>query len=658
MAKNQNIPRRLLDGLMEAEELLDRYGRPAEALELLQGLAGRYPKNEDVWGMMANAYLDLGDQRGHLNAFYRMHKLMPNRAVNKFGLAGAYMATGRVALAYTTFQEFLKKWKHDDRAEDAKEALAMLETALDDILPDLGENREKALKFASQHELVQVLMGLGDYRQAKKIAERLLKEKPDFMPLYNNLSLIAWLQGDLVEAAAQAEKVLSFEAGNIHALSNLARYKFLLGEQDEAYAYAERLVASEDDAFDFWLKKFEALVHIEQFEQVLKVFEEAKNAGEEKDLNGLSLHWVASAYWVTGDEKNAKKYWRKSLKKDRSFEFAADNLAALKKPVSDRDCPQVLGLDSWLSRKHVLNLEKVIDKLAKQNLSDEEFYSKVQAALNKTPELISFVRSALKYGASDAKDAALNFLDMSGVHPDLLNAAKEFAFGQAGTDAMRLEAFQTLSKYRVIPNGESVELYLQGEWKEIQPMNYEISYDPFDVPPYPKKVLRLIEEGTEALRDRDGEEGERCFGKALELYGDSPTLLNNYAVSLEMQGRTEDADALADRIADEFPDYFFGQVIRVRKAIHVKDMEKAKATMERMASRSKLHITEFSALCDVHIQYFLQAEEFEAAMSWYQMWEQGYPDDPNRDHYAEKMDIIELMNKFKSVKDFGDEKKR
>ncbi len=657
MAKNQNIPRRLLDGLMEAEELLERYGRPDEALELLEELHKRYPKSEDVLGMMANAHLDLGDRRGHLNALYRMHKLVPNRAVNKLGLAGAYMATGRIALAYLTFQEFLKKWKHDNRADDAKEALAMLETALDDILPDLDENREKALKFASQHELVQVLMELGDYRQAKKIAERLLKEKPDFMPLYNNLSLIAWLQGDLAEACAQAEKVLSFEAGNIHALSNLARYKFLLGKRDAAYVYAERLVASEDDAFDFWLKKIEALILIEQFEEVLKVFEEAKKAGDEKNLNGLSLHWVASAYWITGDESKAKKYWRKALKKDPSLEFAENNLTALKKPISERDCPQILGIDAWLSRKNFITLEKMFDKLAKQDLSNEEFYRKVQAVFDETPEIISFVRSALKYGTSDAKDTALKFLDMSGAHPDLLDAAKEFAFGKVGTDAMRLEVFQILSKYGVVPNGESVELYLQGAWKEIQPMNYEISPDPFDVPPYPKKVFRLIEEGTDALHAGDGEEGERCFGKALALYGDDPTLLNNFAVSLQIQGKMDEANALTERIADEFPEYFFGQVVAVRKAMNAEDMQKAKEIMDRMASRKKLHITEFSALCDVHIEYFIKSEELEVALSWYQMWEQGYPDDPNLDRYAKQMDMIELMNKFKIDKDSGDQKK-
>jgi tetratricopeptide (TPR) repeat protein len=656
MASNRNLPHRLLDGLMEAEDLLEKYHDPAQALEVLQELHERYPKSEDVLGMMANAYLDLGDRRGHLNAFYRMHQLAPNRAVVKLGLAGAYMSTGRIALAYQTFSEFFKKWKHDERVEDAKNALVMLETALDDILPDLDPDRDKALEFAAQHELVQVLMEIGDYRQARRVATRLLKKRDDFMPLYNNLSLIAWLEGDLQEAALQAEKVLTFEAENIHALSNLARYKFLLGEVEQAHAYAERLIASEDDAFDFWLKKFEALVHIEQFEQVLKVFEQTQKAGEEKELNGLSLHWVASAFFVTGDEKNAKKYWRKARKKDPTLEFPDDNLAALKKTVAERDCPQILSIDSWLSRKHFSALEKMIAKLSNQNLNDEEFYKKVQENFDKVPEILSFVRSALKYGTSAAKDTALKFLDISGLHPALVDAVTEFAFGQTGTDQMRLEAFQILSKYGAVSNGESVELYLQGEWKEIRPMNYEISYDPFDVPPYPKKVLKLIEEGTEALRDRDGKEGERCFGKALALYGDDPTLLNNYAVSLEMQGKIDESDALAKRIVEEFPDYFFGQVINARKAIHTDDMDKAKAMMERMASRKKLHVTEFSALCDVHVQYFIKSEELNAAMSWYHMWQQGYPDDPNLHRYAEQMELIGLMEKFQSIDDFGKKK--
>lgn len=657
MARNQHIPRRLLEGLDEADELLERYGRPAEALEILNKLRKRYPKDENVLMMMVNACLDLGDLRGQLNAFYRLHKLAPNRAVVKFGLAGSYMSMGRIALAYQTFTEFIKKWKHDDRVDDAKNALAALETALDDILPDLDEDRDKALKFAAQHELVQVLMGLGEYRQAKQLLTRLLKTRADFMPLYNNLSLIAWLQGDLPEAVKQAEKVLTFEPANIHALSNLTRYTFLLGEVEEAYAYAERLIASEDEVFDFWVKKFEALTYVEKFEQVLMIFEKAKQAGEEEELNGLALHWVASAFFVTGDEKNAKKYWRKARKAEPTLEFAEDNLTALKKPLGDRDCPQIFDIDAWLSRSVFTKLDTMLAKISNKNLSDEDFYRTVQKTFDQNPEILSFVRAALKYGTADAKETALNFLDMSGGQPDLLEAAKEFALGQMGTEKKRLEAFQILSKYGAISMGDSVQLYLKGKWQEIKPMNYEISYEEFDAPEYPKKVLRLTEEGIEALRARDGVAGEKYFRQALALYPDSPMLLNNFASSLELQGKIDEAGAIADRIVEEFPDYFFGQLIVARRAMHAGDMDKAEEVIERMASKKRLHVTEFAALCEVHVQYFLQIEEFNVAMSWYQTWEQGYPEDPNRARYEEQMETIGLMEKIQSMDGFGNRKK-
>lgn len=654
--KIPNLPRRLREGLDEANDLLGKYGQPEKALELLQDLNKRYPRQADVLGMMANAHLDLGDTGGYLNGMYRLHKIMPNRADVKFGLAGAYMSEGRLALAYQTFGEFLKKWKNHERTKDAEDALVMLKEGLDDILAQLDLDFENGLKFAAQHELLQVFMGLGEYRQCKKLAKRLIKERPDFTPTFNNLSQVAWLEGDLNEAIEFSLKTLEIEEDNVHALSNLARFRFIRGEED-ARLYAERLVASRADASDLWVKKIEALAFIRDDEGVLAIFAEVEKAKEINLLDYATLHWVAVAFYNMGDIKSARKYWKKSLRINSSFSLAKANLDALKLPETNRDCPQVFTMDMWISQKMLKDLASVVGKAAsKKGEVDEAFRKVVIDFFDKRPEIIRFVSMALRWGDVDSKKMALQFAEMSG-HSELLDLLKTFALGKTGTDSSRTEASQILRKYEVFTADENVELWLGGERRELMMLNYEIYYGPEEEDiPYNSKVMRLVERGMDALHDRDGVEAERLLRQALKKHPDDPSLLNNLAGALYMQDRKEEAEVLISRIANEFPDYFFGQLTAARKAINAGELERAKIYIDKMASKKKIHVTEFSALCAVQISFLIKDDKLEGALSWYEMWEQGYPEDPKLDDYAEQMDMLKVMEKMKPL--LGDKKRK
>ena len=655
--KIPNLPRRLREGLNKAGDLLEEYGQPEEALELLQDLNKRYPRQADVLSMMANAHLDLGDKRGYLNAMYRLHKITPNRGDIKFGLAGAYMSEGRFALAYQTFGEFLKKWKHHERTKDAEDALLMLKEGLDDILDTLGLDWENVLEVAAKHELLQVFMGLGEYRQCKKLAKRLIKERPDFTPTFNNLSQVAWLEGDLNEAIKFSLKTLEIEEDNVHALSNLARFMFIEGEEEKARLYAERLLSSEADASDLWIKKIEALSFIRDDEGVLVVFTELENAKEINLLDYATLHWIAVAFYNKGDIKSARRYWKKSLQIDPYFSLAKANLDALDLPETNRDCPQIFTMDMWLSHKTFKDLATAVGKAASKKEEDDEAFHKVVADFfDKKPEIIRFVAMALNWGDLKAKEAALYFADMSR-HPELLDLLKTFALGKSGTDSLRIEASQTLTKHGVFSGSENVGMWLEGERKELMMMNYEIYYGPEEEDiPFNSKVMRLLERGLEALHDGDGVEAERFLRQALKKHPDDPSLLNNLAGALYMQDKEEEAEVLISRIANEFPDYFFGQLTAARKAINAGDLEKARGFIKKMTSKKKLHVTEFSALCAVQISFLVEDDKPEGALSWYEMWEQGYPEDPKLDDYAEQMDMIRVMGNLKNL--VGENKKR
>jgi hypothetical protein len=107
-----------------------------------------------------------------------------------------------------------------------------------------------------------------------------------------------------------------------------------------------------------------------------------------------------------------------------------------------------------------------------------------------------------------------------------------------------------------------------------------------------------------------------------------------------MQGKHEESDAIADDIPIRFPDYFFGQVIAVRRAIGEHDLLKAKTILDKMMQKQELHVTEFGALCACQIDYLIEDDKPEGAVSWWEMWQQGYPEDPARESYEDRMSLI------------------
>ena len=178
-------------------------------------------------------------------------------------------------------------------------------------------------------------------------------------------------------------------------------------------------------------------------------------------------------------------------------------------------------------------------------------------------------------------------------------------------------------------------------------LGFQISYESSEKTSLKPGAQRLMEQAIYAVRDRDGAKAEIYLRKALEIQKDEPGLFNNLAVALSLQGKHDEADSIADEIPNRFPDYFFGQVILIRKAIQAKQLEKARDLLAKVMQRTEFHVTEFGALCGCQVDYMIEADQPEGALTWFEMWKQGYPDDPSLEHYEEIMNMIGAVSKLK-----------
>jgi tetratricopeptide (TPR) repeat protein len=612
-------PEPLIEGLEEAEGLLSE-GRWGEAREVLEGLDERYPNRMEVLGGLLNVYAEVKDMARHQRTVERLVALSPPDPELTQVLASSYLLNFRPALALKTMREFVERWPEHEDAARVRNEIVSLSARMDEMLGQIGEKGEEGLEIAARHERVQSLLDQGRYAQGRRAAEELLKLRPNFVPVLNNLSLILFIEGQTEKAVAAAERVLEINPENFHALANLTRYLYLSGREEEAAERARRLKALKVESEDAWIKKAEALSCLGDDQGVEDVYREAARAGA---IESPFLHHLAAvAAMRLGREREARRRWREALKIAPGFDLAEENLEDLALPAAERHAPWPFSMANWVPRKIIDGL--IAGAPRGRRASEKAYKRATQTYVEKHPELLTVIRALLDRGDPEGREFALRLALMAET-PETLAALRDFALGRRGPDALRMEAANAASEAGFLPAG-SVRFWAQGEWREVQLMNFEI-HDEAERRHAPA-VERLCEEAAEALRDGDPGRAEAKLKRALELEPGAPDAMNNLALAYQMQGRAEESRALAREVHRLHPDYLFGVVAMARLHVQEGRLDEAEELLKPLLARRRMHVSELGALCGAQIELSVAQGREEAARSWLEMWKGADPDHP------------------------------
>jgi tetratricopeptide (TPR) repeat protein len=157
----------------------------------------------------------------------------------------------------------------------------------------------------------------------------------------------------------------------------------------------------------------------------------------------------------------------------------------------------------------------------------------------------------------------------------------------------------------------------------------------------------------DALCDGDGVTAERLLKAALKIEPDAPDLMNNLGAAYELQGLHDQSRRLVREIHERWPDYFFGRVGVANQLINEKKFEAARTMIEPLLQKTRLHHTEFSALCSCYIRLLVAEDNLEAAISWSDLWQQTQPDHPDLELIGELLELAEMtgtIDKFAGKK--------
>lgn len=627
---SQRQPPRLMRDLTDAMALF-KDGDAAAARRQLLPLITKRPRSKPVLLALLEVCTELQDWQTF--ALYSERLIAMERGADQAeslnNLIFAHIQMAYPALAWFYAHELVTKHPNFGELEQVRELIDVTEPILlgeaDKMADTVVLSTAEKIDLMVQYDRVRFYTESGHSDTAIPIAESLLEQFPHVISVLNNLSLSQFMVGAIEQAIATAHKVLDLEPDNFHALGNMTRFTFLTGLFEQARQYVDRLQQITDDAPDLAAKQIEALAFLGDDKGIQTIYERVKT--QEESLSPLLLHLAATAHYRLGDQKMAWNLWKKAVKIAPSFEMAANCLGEQNLPVGERDVPWYWPFQYWASGEFHQALGKVFGNA--QRMSNKAVNRAMESLLGKRPYLIQLFPHMLERGDRVTREFVLNAVRIIQT-PELLQILYDFALGQYGDDAIRMEAMQFISQNHpgMLPESKEVPLWINGQQTELFMMGFEITDEPDLVDDIAEEILDKHEAAVDLLRGGESDAAERLLHEIIAAAPDFYSAYNHLAAAYEQQGRKEEARALIEETHVRFPDYLFARVALARILTREKRIEEARGLLDPVIRQTRMHISEFRALARAQMDIALADNRSDAAKSWLEMWRQMEEDNP------------------------------
>ncbi|MEM9903765.1 MAG: tetratricopeptide repeat protein [Cyanobacteria bacterium P01_D01_bin.44] len=613
----------------------------ADAYQILSTLGQQYPQEKRIWMYLTQVCVELDHFRGYQQACEHWLELDPNNGDLLYGLGFSYMVNQHPLLALQTFSRALECQPDHDGVDQVREAIPKLEAFAEEAKANFAESTEDWWEIALRHEQAQAYLEEGEYAKACQAEQDVLERQPDFLPARNNLSLVAWAEGDLDSAISTAQSVLAAAPNNTHALSNLIRFLTQQGNDAAAQPYAERLkAADEPDAWNPWTKKVEGLSYLGDDAAVVEVYEQWRATVPASEVvDALFHHLVAVALARLDQPQAARAQWKIALEESPGMTIAEKNLNELLFPIGQRHGAWPFGLNEWLSPKIMADFQQVLVSLKRSGKAGK-LKSTFKRFFDEHPAFIKQAPKILERGGPEGQSFLVSMAEQIHI-PEFMQAIKDFGLGQNGTDQMRNQAVVHVLKAGLVPR-DKVRMWIEGEWRDVMLMGYELYGEP-ETGKHSRRVTDWLAEATSLLHEQSKDaalEAEEILQKALAVEPDAPDLLNNLAAAYMRLDREQEAEALILNIHERFPDYLFACTSLAKFHIRDREFDAAETLLKPFFKHERFHFSEFAALMDAQIELEIARKNYQAAETWLDMWAKADPDHPLIEYWDERLEAI------------------
>jgi tetratricopeptide (TPR) repeat protein len=623
-------------------------GRFPEANRYLQDLTQRYPGQVELLNLHLEVAAECDDQAVGLRVAARLIERQPKNVNALYVMAAASISRHFLVLAWNLGSLALAEDGDHPMADQTRGFMDIGTQQIDELVEEMGLPRSQLIEAMVLHEWAQFYLEWGEYDRVETLERQVLAIAPQFSSAYNNLSLAAFLDGNLPQAIDWAEQILADQPDNVHALANLVRYCLVSGKGELAQIYGRRLKASKAKSWDPVTKKIEALSYLNDTKGILAIWDEAEADPDSPQWSGMLLHWLAVAKARAGLAQEADRLWLKALSRSPDLEIARKNREDAKKPLGQRNGPWAFDMTYWFSEDLGAEFVAVSDSaLRRGSLDWDKLAQGFERIYDNYPHWCAILELLLDRGDPMGRETALQ-VAMALKRPALLEMLRPFALGQDGSDEQRQAAAQLLVEMDYL-DPEKVRMWIGGELQDVQLFRYEIHDDP----PYdhPRSVLTRMGKILPLLRSQDAEQArqaETLLQEALAIRS-TPDLLNNLAVSYQIQGRDDESIAIVKQLVVDYPHYIPARLGMAQHHLSADEVDVAESLLLPILKIRRIHYQNFALFSQMYLKLLVAKEELEKAQSWLGLWEELMPDHPLQEGWTDRLDTLTLLKKVQKV---------
>ena len=606
-ARSSRQPTAELQKTLARAVKLTEGGRAEEAVELLEPLLASHPRVADLHYYYGYACAIAGDMWSGLGGYERAMQLSRD-PVYWLPLAWLYLDLDLDVHALQAFRNVLRRGVDVPEMDEIVEHVARLEEKVRGIANELGlsvPQTERGLRYV---EVGGRALEEEDYTAAIAANRQAIRLLGDWPPPLNNLSVALFNDGQPQKAIATAQQVLVQDPANIQALSNAIRFLSWTGQEEAAQALWPSLQEVEPSAAHERVKMAEAAAALERDEFVYEWLKPL-----DKPEAQLPSHWLLlrTQYFLAIAEANMGRRSARRRLKDlpADLPLATELLDALDKGQSG------LGWADRFPYFHIAELmpwepmeEFLLLASREEEMPERRFQGQVARFVERYPQLV-LVGEKLIWEKQQT-DEGLTLLEIIGTSAAYA-ALRRFGLSQAGDDEARLEALVILQEAGEIAADETLQIWNQGEWREIQLRQYDISDEPYR--DYRPEVIDLLNQGTEALEQGREKSAEQLLRRALELDPSVKEAYNNLAVIYSRRGDVAQAKEMSQAALEIDPLYV---IPRCNLALHLlgeDDAEGATDILRPLADVTRFHPSDMALYSYVQAQIYIHQEEYDRA---------------------------------------------
>jgi Flp pilus assembly protein TadD len=624
----------LQQALDKAESLIRR-GRAQQALELLEPLLETYPRVADLHYSVGFARAETGDVWGGLDGFERAMELNHNPDY-WLPLAALYLQAEFRAHALHAFQQVLRL-QDDVPAPDAvRETIAVLEEEIVTVANGLRLPASQVEKGLRRMEVGIRAIHTDDFPACIAASRRAIELLNDWPPPYNNLSQALFFDGQPEEAISIVRQVLSQTPDNVQALSHGVRFLAWTGQETEARALWARLKEITPDGYTERIKMAEAAATLDEDESVYQLLKPLDDAAQEdaRGLGQVDQFRLAVAEANTGRREARRRF--RALQ--HNIPWAGDVLAALK---AGRPGPGRAERFPYFHFSELLSRERMgefVESLGPEDeKTPEKFRAQIARFVTRFPQIV-LVGEKMIWESDNPNDVQAGISILESIATPAAHAAlRRFGSSQAGDDETRLQALYALMRAGGTTQEETLRLWKDGEWREVQLRQYELTDEPDTL--YDPGAAELLNRGLTAFQRDDRKQAERLFRRALELDPRVKEAYNNLGTIYAHRGEHERAKEMYRAALEIDPLYVFPRGNLSSYLLDEDDVEGAEAMLSPLADVTRFHPQDMAFYSCAQARVLMYQEQYDEARSALEIALEVFPD------YKLAQDLLEQLDK-------------